>query len=66
MQLGGSFRHQSPLDSRLASGARKQTELLDSREAQLARLGRVVRVPTLVISERHPEASRVLAISSTT
>jgi hypothetical protein len=37
MALRG-FRHRSPLDARLATGAQVQTELLDSPEAQRARL----------------------------
>jgi hypothetical protein len=32
------FRHSSPLDHRLATGAAKQTELVDSVEAQRERL----------------------------
>jgi hypothetical protein len=32
------FRHASPLDRRLATGAAKQTELVDSLEEQRARL----------------------------
>jgi Pyrimidine dimer DNA glycosylase len=32
------FRHASPLDRRLATGAARQTELLDSRDAQRERL----------------------------
>ncbi len=33
------FRHASPLDRALATGASRQTELVDSVEAQRARLG---------------------------
>jgi putative hemolysin len=32
------FRHASPLDRRVATGAARQTVFVDSREAQLARL----------------------------
>ena len=32
------FRHQSPLDSRLATGEDRQTELVDPLEEQRARL----------------------------
>jgi hypothetical protein len=32
------FRHRSPLDARLAVGAKRQTELVDTIEAQRARL----------------------------
>jgi hypothetical protein len=32
------FSHRSPLDARLATGASEQTELIDSRQAQRARL----------------------------
>jgi hypothetical protein len=32
------FRHASPLDRRLATGAARQTEVIDSLEAQRARL----------------------------
>ena len=32
------FRHQSPLDKRLAGGARRQTEVVDSLDDQRARL----------------------------
>jgi hypothetical protein len=34
------FRHASPLDSRLATGAARQTELVDSLEAQRERLAK--------------------------
>jgi hypothetical protein len=37
MALRG-FHHRSPLDSELAAGIKEQTDLLDSREAQRARL----------------------------